>query len=176
MTVETRAHPRPGTVEATDLGGRGAGLDHVPTPLYKNHFRNMASRLDRVEHMTTTLPREQFKAGCVEISFRDLVIAELGERGWPEYGLDDNDCVVWRGTEGGTVRFGRGEWGHVFEYGTADGSEGGRTSFADGVSPERVVESIDRVRWVIGLRSRPAAKEDPAYVPTRWIGASGHRW
>jgi hypothetical protein len=93
--------------------------------------------------------------------FRDAVIAGLRERGWPEHGLDDNDCVVWRGTEGGSVRFGRGEWGHVFEYGTADGSEGGRTSFADGVSPERVVEAIDRMRWVIGL---PALEEGGGVV------------
>jgi hypothetical protein len=101
--------------------------------------------------------------------FRDAVIAGLRDRGWPEHGLDDNDCVVWRGTEGGSVRFGRGEWGHVFEYGTADGSEGGRTSFAEGVSPERVVEAIDRLRWVIGLSARRVYREDDPALRARGI-------
>jgi hypothetical protein len=36
------------------------------------------------------------------------------------------------------------------EYETVDG-EHGFLSFAEGMGPERVVEAIDRLRWVIGL-------------------------
>jgi hypothetical protein len=154
------------------------------------------------------------------LSFRMRVIALLWERGWPEYGLDDDDCVVWRGEGGSLLLEGDEPQTLGVEYEVADG-EGGYLSFRADVSVERVVEAIDRLRWVIGvparvgegnlagclpplippegaaealaaakaeyrhalrpgmglegpppgepLRSGPAAKEDPAYVPTRWI-------
>jgi hypothetical protein len=149
------------------------------------------------------------------LSFRMRVIALLWERGWPEYGLDDDDCVVWRGEGGSLLLEGDEPQTLGVEYEVADG-EGGYLSFRADVSVERVVEAIDRLRWVIGvparvgegnlagclppliplaaahmrasgldpdgaplgepLRSGPEPREDPAYVPTRWIGAGGHRW
>ncbi len=177
------------------------------------------------------------------LAFCEAVIAGLRARGWPEHGLDDNDCVVWRGIGGSILLDNDDPRPCGVNYDTADG-EGGYLSFTAGVSPERVVEAIDRLRWVIGLPARvgpgnlagclpplippegarealaaarewaakmddllrrtgdkaakaaqrasgfdpdgppsavplrvtPAPKEDPAYVPTQWIGAGGHRW
>jgi hypothetical protein len=166
------------------------------------------------------------------LSFRMRVIALLWARGWPEYGLDDGDCAVWRSI-GGFVRIeGDEPYPCCVDYETADGETGSLT-FGEAVSPERVVEAIDRLRWVFGvptrvgegnlagclpplippegvvkalaeahalmgqeiddllrragvldpdgppsvpLRVTPDPKEDPAYVPTRWIGVGGHRW
>lgn len=166
------------------------------------------------------------------LSFRMRVIALLWGRGWPEYGLDDGDCAVWRSI-GGFVRIeGDEPYPCCVDYETADG-ETGNLTFGEAVSLERVVEAVDRLRWVIGLPawlrvgpgnlagclpeplplilpagarealaaarsnpatdpdaterevmrecdmivglvplrpSRPAVKEGPAYVPTRWIG------
>lgn len=82
---------------------------------------------------------------------RDEVIAGLRERGWPEHGFDDDGDIVWRRADGGSIFFVPDESGTCVNYETADDAESGSLSFQEDVTPARIVEAIDRLRWVIGL-------------------------
>lgn len=94
-----------------------------------------------------------------QIQFRDAVIAGLRERGWPEphagAEADGFMCgeMCWSSPEFPLVWFAVTEPGPSAGYETKDDNETGRIDFDEDAVPERVVEAIDRLRWVIGLRS-----------------------
>ena len=80
--------------------------------------------------------------------FRDAVIAGLRERGWPEARIHEEDgCAYWARDELIIVWLkpaaNRGEWdaGYCLEDETAD-------ILIASQSPSRVIEAIDRLRWV----------------------------
>jgi hypothetical protein len=96
-----------------------------------------------------------------DAAFRDAVVAGLRERGWPEPGVGLEEAgyrcaeVVWGDQSHPSVWFSwwRGDYCAGWEAG--DDRESGRITFDDeGLSPARVVEAIDRLRWVLGLPDR----------------------
>jgi hypothetical protein len=95
--------------------------------------------------------RERFHAATL----CDAVIAGLRERGWPEPrfqpALDGEymvPCRVW-GERHPSVYI--TDEGMVCGYVTGDDQETAHIEFAEEVSAPRIIEAIDRLRWVIGL-------------------------
>jgi hypothetical protein len=83
------------------------------------------------------------------------VIAGLRERGWPTpreqnpNGEFLTTCLVWGADAYPQVWLAK--LCDTFGYEAADDQESGSASFGDNADAARVIEAIDRLRWVIGL-------------------------
>lgn len=90
-------------------------------------------------------------------AFRDSVIAGLRERGWPEpreqspNGEFLSACFVW-GSEA-YPQVWLAKICDSFGYEAGDDQESGSAGFGDNTDAARIVEAIDRLRWVIGMPS-----------------------
>ncbi len=93
-------------------------------------------------------------------AFRGAVIAGLRERGWPEPRSQGRNgeflvpCLVWG--QGRYPVVWLAESGLVIGYETPDDQESAHIEFDEGVLSARVIEAIDRLRWVIGLSAAQA--------------------
>ena len=105
-----------------------------------------------------------------DTTFRDAVIAGLRERGWPEPTAYASDASAeWNDPAGIDPYVIFDVAGYVaIDYGTG-GSESGDIRFDADPAPsaERVVEAIDRLRWVVGLAPRGLIGVDLARGPDK---------